>query len=158
MSINDAYEKVKQFQVSMGQPGAEKPTALTYEERKVRFNLAHEELIEFHDANNIVDQVDGVIDAIYILLGTLVKMGVTPAGPFDIVQAANMTKLWEDGKPRYRKGDGKILKPPHFQKPEPLLKKELDKQSAMADVFKELKETGDYETAIKKSKEINREE
>jgi predicted HAD superfamily Cof-like phosphohydrolase len=38
----------------------------------------------------------------------------------------------EDGKPRFREGDGKIVKPPHWEEnfaPEPKLKAEIERQS-----------------------------
>lgn len=37
-------------------------------------------------------------------------------GAFKEVHKSNMTKLWEDGKPRYR-GDGKVIKPEWYEPP-----------------------------------------
>jgi predicted HAD superfamily Cof-like phosphohydrolase len=75
-----------------------------------------EEIDEFIESDNITDQADAMIDLIYFALGTLVEMGVKPQKLFDIVHEANMTKLWEDGKPRYN-SDGKTIKPPGWQDP-----------------------------------------
>jgi predicted HAD superfamily Cof-like phosphohydrolase len=60
-------------------------------------------------------------------------MGVRPEELFRIVHEANMSKLWEDGKPRYRESDGKVIKPPTWQAPEPLLSKEIARQQSECD-------------------------
>lgn len=80
----------------------------------------------------IVSQADALTDSLYFILGTFVHLGVKPFNLFKIVQRANMGKLWNDGKPRYRKEDGKIVKPPHWEEnyaPEPRLKAEIERQS-----------------------------
>ncbi len=79
----------------------------------------------------LVAQADALTDANYFNYGSFVIMGVDPAPLFDIVQNANMGKLWEDGKPRFREEDGKIIKPPHWEEmyaPEPKLKAEIERQ------------------------------
>jgi hypothetical protein len=86
-----------------------------------------EELREFRAAHDVTDQADAMIDLIYFALGSLVEMGVHPSPLFAIVQKANMSKLWEDGKPRYDE-DGKIVKPPGWQDPAPLLAAEIARQ------------------------------
>lgn len=73
-------------------------------------------------------QLDALIDEDYFLKGDYVVMGVQPQRLFDIVQKTNMSKLWEDGKPRFREGDGKIIKPNNWIAPEPLIKKEIQRQ------------------------------
>ncbi len=72
-----------------------------------------------------------MIDLAYLVFGTLVEMGVKPDEVFSIVHQANMSKLWEDGKPRVS-DNGKIIKPPHFRAPEPKLYDELVKQGMKA--------------------------
>ncbi|MGG0052952.1 HAD family hydrolase [Bacillus atrophaeus] len=79
----------------------------------------------------LTSQVDALTDIEYFNQGSFVDIGVEPAEPFNIVQEANMGKLWEDGKPRYREGDGKIVKPPNWEEeyaPEPRLRAEIQKQ------------------------------
>lgn len=80
--------------------------------------------------NKLVEQMDALTDVNYFVQGTFVVAGVNPQPLFDIVQEANMGKLWEDGKPRFRE-DGKILKPDNWEKdfaPEPRLIKEIEEQ------------------------------
>lgn len=79
----------------------------------------------------LVAQADSLIDATYFINGMLVVAGIKPHNLFKIVQNANMGKLFPDGKPRYREGDGKIIKPDNWERdfaPEGRLKAELDRQ------------------------------
>lgn len=83
-------------------------------------------------SNKLVAQMDALTDVSYFNYGTFAMANVDPEPLFDIVQDANMGKLWADGKPRYRKEDGKIQKPPHWEEefaPEPKLKAEIERQS-----------------------------
>ena len=45
---------------------------------------------------------------------------------FDIVQKANMAKLWPDGKPHYNPKDGKVIKPDGWEDPAPKIKAYID--------------------------------
>ncbi|MGP7815894.1 HAD family hydrolase [Niallia sp. 01092] len=81
----------------------------------------------------LVAQMDALTDIEYFNQGSFVIAGVKPFNLFKIVQDANMGKLFEDGKPRYREEDGKIIKPPHWEEqfaPEAKLKKEIEKQKS----------------------------
>lgn len=76
-------------------------------------------------------QMDALTDISYFNYGSYAVAGVDPQPLFDIVQDANMGKLWEDGKPRYREGDRKILKPDGWEEnfaPEKRLKEEINRQ------------------------------
>jgi energy-coupling factor transport system permease protein len=79
--------------------------------------------------NPLVDQMDALTDVNYFVQGSFVVAGVNPQPLFDIVQDANMAKLWEDGKPRYDENNGgKIKKPEGWEAPEPKLLAEIKKQ------------------------------
>ena len=125
--INEEFEQVKEFHKAFESPISETPILLTNDRAKMRAGFMIEEIEEFVEAVNIYDQADAMIDLIYFALGTLVEMGVKPKKIFDIVHAANMSKLWEDGKIHSREGDGKIMKPPTWQDPYPKIKEEIDK-------------------------------
>ena len=86
-----------------------------------------EEKNEFLASDEIVEQADAMIDVIYFALGTLVEMGIKPDNLFQIVQDANMSKLWPDGKPHYNQ-DGKTIKPSTWEDPHNKLKAEIDRQ------------------------------
>ncbi|MGM7720687.1 hypothetical protein [Metabacillus sp. Hm71] len=81
-----------------------------------------------NELEKLIGQADAVTDALYFLLGTCVEMGIDPQPLLDIVQDANMAKLGEDGKPIFREGDRKIMKPEGWQPPEPLIEAEIIRQ------------------------------
>ena len=53
-------------------------------------------------------------------------MGIAPDKLFEIVQHANMSKLWEDGKPHYAE-DGKTIKPASWEDPHDKLRETIEK-------------------------------
>lgn len=129
--MNKQYEQVKEFHKKFNHPFKDNPTLLTRERAEVRKSWMDEELEEFIEATeqgDIVEQADAMIDLMYFALGTLVEMGIEPDELFQIVQDANMSKLWEDGKPHYREGDGKLIKSPSWEDPHDKLKCAIEKQ------------------------------
>lgn len=141
--MNKQYEMVRDFQTVMNQPVANTPTVMDKKRRKDRFGYMDEELTEFFDAETVVDQADAMIDLIYLALGTLVEIGVQPEELFAIVHLANMSKLWPDGKVHTNPETGKVMKPPTFVRPEPLLEAEILRQSELADLAIHAKEAGE---------------
>jgi len=83
------------------------------------------------DVERVVAQADALTDTNYFVKGTFVEIGVDEEPVFNIVQAANMSKLFtaEDGTKfaKYR-DDGKILKSPDFWTPEDKIKEEIQRQ------------------------------
>ena len=117
--MNKEFEEVKAFHQAFGHPVSNVPVSLTEDRAKKRYAWMLEEINEFLDAvkeQDIVEQADAMIDTIYFALGTLVEMGVQPGILFNIVQNANMSKLWPDGKPHYNEM-GKVIKPEGWQDP-----------------------------------------
>ena len=102
MSLDDAFDQVAEFHRAFGHPVKERPTFLPPPRSDARVAWMREEVDEFVESTNVVDQADAMIDLIYFALGTLVEMGVRPAPLFDIVHNANMQKLWPDGAARIR--------------------------------------------------------
>lgn len=130
MGINKEFMAVKEFHEAFGHPVSETPVSMSKERAKARYEWLLEEINEFLEAvdnEDIVEQADAMIDTIYFALGTLVEMGVKPEKLFDIVQNANMSKLWEDGKPHYNEL-GKVIKPKGWVDPHPLLEEEIKSQ------------------------------
>lgn len=96
-------------------------------------------------------QADALTDIEYFNQGTFTLLGVEPFNLFKIVQEANMGKLWDDGKPRFRESDGKILKPPHWEEkyaPEPRLKEEIQRQIDSKKIVNVKKRKKDKATVI----------
>lgn len=126
--MNEQYEMVRDFHDKFGVPNADKPVVMSAQRRTERYLYMSEELNEFDEAETVVDQADAMIDLIYLALGTLVEIGVKPAALFDIVHDANMSKVWPDGTVHYDSTTNKVVKPPTFIRPEPLLQAEIDRQ------------------------------
>lgn len=126
--MNNAYKKVREFHLKFGHPVAGRVQDMGVFRRGQRYMYMLEEMQEFLKAENAVDQADAMIDLMYFALGTMVEIGVEPEQIFNIVHEANMSKVWEDGSVRYHPETGKILKPPTFIKPEPLIKLEILRQ------------------------------
>jgi predicted HAD superfamily Cof-like phosphohydrolase len=113
---------VEQFHKAFGQENGKWPRNLSADEFELRHRLMSEENDEYLDAcdeNSLVEIADALGDQLYILCGTILKHGMQHIieDVFDEIQASNMSKLGEDGKPLLRE-DGKILKGPGFFKPD----------------------------------------
>ena len=129
MGINKEYNDVKNFHKAFNHPIADKPTLMDEDRANARFAWMQEEIFEFLKATenqDIYEQADAMIDLIYFALGTLVELGIPPEEIFEIVQNANMSKLWEDGKPRYNE-IGKVKKPPTWQDPHDKIVEAIDR-------------------------------
>jgi len=125
MSINNEWEMVKEFHEKFGHPTSDVVKMIDADRAQKRYSWMLEEINEFIEAEDIVEQADAMIDVIYFALGTMVEMGIKPEKLFSIVQNANMSKLWEDGKPHYN-ADGKTIKPAGWQDPHGLLKEAIE--------------------------------
>lgn len=104
----------------MGQPNPRFTTILKRDRRNLRVRLIREEFKELRDAlrkNDLIGIMDGIGDLLYVTYGLGVEMGLPVDKIFEEISQSNLTKLWPDGKPRLRE-DGKVLKPPTFQKPD----------------------------------------
>lgn len=121
---------VREFHSAFGLGIKERPVAdLGEQKNRLRFELMKEENEEYLEAannNDLVEVADALGDMLYILCGTIIEHGMQHKieEVFDEIQASNMSKLGEDGRPIYRE-DGKVLKGPNYFKPN--LKKVLDK-------------------------------
>ena len=113
---------VERFHKAFGQEDGRWPCNLDKDGAELRHRLMAEENNEYLDAcekNSLVEIADALGDQLYILCGTILKHGMQHIieDVFDEIQASNMSKLGEDGKPILRE-DGKILKGPGYHKPD----------------------------------------
>lgn len=132
--LDYAFMQVRQFHEEFGHPVTDRPTLLDRERMENRAKWMREEIDEFLDPtrHNVVDGADAMIDLIYFALGTLVEMGTLPQPLMDIVHHdGNMTKRHLiDGELKVVKNaDGKVIKPEGWVAPEPLLEREIERQS-----------------------------
>lgn len=125
--MNKEWNAVREFQLKFGHPVANKPIRMEPDRALKRYHWMLEEINEFLAADEIVEQADAMIDVIYFALGTLVEMGIRPDNLFQIVQNANMSKLWPDGRPHYN-AEGKTIKPTNWEDPHNKLKEEIERQ------------------------------
>ena len=126
--MTNQQQQVKNFHTAFSLPMVSTPTFLPKERSEARMSWVKEEVDEFLVADNVIDQADALVDAMYFILGTAVEIGVDLEPVFNIVQRANMAKLFPDGKPRYRELDNKVIKPDGWQAPEPQIEAEIKKQ------------------------------
>lgn len=88
------------------------------EERLLRMRLLREEYQEYMQGEadgNIVDIADGLIDMIYIAVGTGLTYGFPMVALWNEVHRTNMAKF-PNGVVRFR-ADGKIIKPEGWEPP-----------------------------------------
>lgn len=124
--LNLTYNQIKEFHKAFNHPVSEIPISISKERKEHRAEWMREEINEFLEAKDIHEEADAMIDLIYFALGTLVEMGIDkPQNIMDIVQDANMSKLFPDGKPHYRE-DGKVIKPEGWESPDPKIKEFIE--------------------------------
>ena len=116
------WNDVREFHEKFGHPVAERPVMIDKRRALSRAKWMQEEVAEFLIADDIYEQADAMIDLMYFALGTMVEMGLEADELFDIVQKANMAKLWPDGKPHYNPKDNKVIKPEGWEDPKPKIK------------------------------------
>ena len=131
--MNKEWEKVKEFHKKFGHPVSNTPIKLEKERATKRYKWMLEEINEFIEAEDIVEQADAMIDVMYFALGTLVEMGISPDYLFDIVHKANMSKLWKDGLPHYNL-EGKTIKPNDWEDPHNKLEAAISMQRYTKDL------------------------
>lgn len=112
--MQEYFKKVAEFQTASDQTVNTTPSFIPNQEARLRMNLAIEEATETLDGNvelNKTEILDGLVDQLYIWLGTVNAHGMQGLIPeaFNRVHSNNMTKV-VDGKV-LRREDGKIIKP-----------------------------------------------
>ena len=97
----------------------DKPRMLERHQMEERVAFLYEEFQETRDASNARDfegTVDGLIDLMYVAIGTLIMMGVPPRDAWDEVQRANMEKV--SGKKPGRTMQYDAIKPIGWKPPD----------------------------------------
>ena len=113
------FQKVATFMKAFGQEVKLRPSLSTDKINTLRLSLIKEELEELKDAidkKNLVDVADALTDILYVTYGAGHAFGINLDKCFDEVQASNMSKLGNDGKPIYNE-EGKVMKGPNYFKP-----------------------------------------
>lgn len=123
--MNGLIADVSAFHLACGQP-IEPQLLIPGERVDLRRRLIREEYTELmkegfgvlrgHEVD-LVSLADGLVDLIYVCVGTALEFGIPLDRVWLEVQRANMAKAGPDGKVRYR-DDGKVLKPDGWQPPD----------------------------------------
>ncbi|MDP6041691.1 MAG: HAD family hydrolase [Candidatus Latescibacteria bacterium] len=103
------------------------PQSMTDEGIAFIRQMVNDELDELLEAQNVTEQADALVDAIYYICDFAVRNGINLDPLFDIVHGANMQKV-VNGKV-IRRDDGKILKPEGWEDPAPKLENEMTRQN-----------------------------
>lgn len=119
--MKEQLRMVAQFHKAFGQKDGRWPQPLEKDQAILRHKLMAEENDEYLEAcekNSLIEIADALGDQLYILCGTILKHGMQDIieDVFKEIQASNISKLDENGKPILRE-DGKILKGPGYFKP-----------------------------------------
>ena len=113
------FKLVKNFMETFGQEVKIKPSLSTDKINKLRYDLIKEELDEIKEAlenKDLLEVADALTDILYVTYGAGHAFGIDLDKCFEEVQASNMSKLDENGKPIYNQ-DGKVMKGPKYFKP-----------------------------------------
>ncbi len=116
-------QMVQEFHETYGLPVHDAPNISDEKTNALRINLLAEELDELKEAleqGDMVETLDALIDLQYVLDGAFLSFGMhaLKEDAFNEVHSSNMSKLGEDGKPIRRESDGKVMKGPHYFKPD----------------------------------------
>jgi len=113
------FEKVGIFMKTFGQEVKTRPSLSSEKINNLRISLINEELQELTTAinqNNLLEVADALTDILYVTYGAGHAFGIDLDKCFDEVQASNMSKLSDDGKPIYN-DSGKVMKGPKYFQP-----------------------------------------
>ena len=90
-----------------------RPIAMTREAVLEETSKVQEEMLELINAQNLTKQADAIIDAIYFLLGAMLRLGLTPEPFFQAVHDANMKKTVA----KTQRSETDAIKPEGWQEP-----------------------------------------
>lgn len=113
------FNDVKAFREKFNLTYSGPPRNIPYAMRDDRFNHMMEELYEYYNARTKADQLDALVDLVYVALGTAALHGF----PFDEawarVHAANMKKMRAaSAKDSKRNDPYDVVKPPGWVPPD----------------------------------------
>ncbi len=97
MIVPTMLEQVERFNVDLvGIKPPNNPMLLSIDRMDFRLGHLDEELAEITEGyadGNLEDVTDGLLDLIYVALGTLIEMGIPPGPAFEEVHLANMNRI-----------------------------------------------------------------
>ncbi len=119
--IEEMLGDVRRFNEElMGVRSAPAPEMLQGDYFNGRFNHLKEELEELRNASGWADQADALVDLVYVALGALTEMGISPGAVFNVVHSANMKKV-AGADPSRPENTFDAVKPEGWQPPDLLI-------------------------------------
>lgn len=113
---------VRAFHVACDIPILTTPTIPNNDRTSLRKSLIDEEvnreLFPAMDCGDLPAIADGMVDAIYVIVGAALEYGLPIDRVWQAVQKANMAKVDPSTGKVHRRADGKILKPPGWTPPD----------------------------------------
>ncbi len=122
----DWHEDIKEFMDAIDQGMPDEPCIPDERIMRLRKELINEEVDELKAAmksEDLTEIADGGADSIVVIIGTMLAYGIDMRPIWDIVHRANMAKTTGP-----KREDGKQLKPPGWQSPEPEIMAEIMRQ------------------------------
>lgn len=132
--LDDFYEAVQKFHTAVGHPDGKYLQRLTGAELKRRVDWTMEEVKEFAEAPEIVEQARELGDIIWFAVGSLVCMGVKPSDVLAPIIRANLSKIDDEGHVQYRASDGKVQKPANWKSPHDGIRHNIERAYGIADL------------------------
>lgn len=132
--LDDFYEAVQKFQTAVGHPDGRWLQFLDGAELKRRVDWTMEEVKEFAEATDIVEQARELGDIIWFAVGSLVCMGVKPSDVLAPIIRANLSKIDDTGHVQYRASDGKVQKPANWKSPHDGIKQNIERSHHIWDL------------------------
>jgi predicted HAD superfamily Cof-like phosphohydrolase len=118
-SVDQAFRDLIEFETRCGHPPTDQPPGIPDERTQaLRIRLITEEYVELTTAlteGNLPEIADGIVDLIYVCLGTAVRLGINLVPVWNVIHCANLEKF---GRGSHREADGKISKPENWKHPD----------------------------------------
>lgn len=122
----DFIKDIREFQEKVAETPEGSLMTLTGKEleeaKALRIRLIREEVEETLKAiqeDNYIEVLDGAVDTLYVLLGTLQEYGIVDKfyDAWELIHKNNMSKLGPDGKV-LKDSEGKVIKPEGYKRVE----------------------------------------
>lgn len=135
--LDDFYEAVQKFQTAVGHPDGQYVQMLAGNELKRRVDWTADEVREFAESTDIVNQARELGDIIWFAIGSLVCMGIKPSYVLGPIIRANLSKVDDEGHVQYRPSDGKVMKPEGWKSPREGIKHNIETAYGFQDIDNE---------------------
>jgi len=116
------FEDVHEFHEKYKIPSIKPPLKLNHKTLCFRLKFLWEEMEELEtavDEQNVADQIDALIDLMYVAAGTLDLMGVDGQRHWNLVHRANMKKIRAKSADESKRGSSfDVVKPEGWEAPD----------------------------------------